>query len=303
VTAPRVSVVVVAYESRDHVLACLAAVASRVALAHEVIVVDNASTDGTVAAVRARFPAATVIANAGNAGFSRANNQGIATARGEHVLVLNGDAEVGPGCVDTLAAILDARADIGVVGPRTRFPDGRIQVSFGPPPGLLAEWRQRGLVLGVRRGDRAALAQAEALAAAEHEPGWVSGSCFLARRSALDAVGGFDEGFFLYQEDVDLCVRVRAAGWRILYTPRAEVVHHLGASMARAAGRPALEYHRSHLRLYTKHAGAVPLALLRASLLARAGLGLARAAVTGDGEVRRHAASLAGIAAGRLPNR
>ena len=302
-SVPRVSVVVVAYEAREHVLACLAAVASRVAIAHEVIVVDNASTDGTVAAVRARFPAATVLANDANAGFSRANNQGIAAARGEHVLVLNGDAEVGPGSVDALAAILDARADVGIAGPRTRFPDGRIQVSFGPAPGPLAEWRQRGLVLGVRRGDPAALARAEALAAREHEPAWVSGSCFLARKSALDAVGGFDEGFFLYEEDVDLCARVRAAGFRILYTPRAEVVHHLGASMARAAGRPALEYHRSHVRLYAKHAGPASRALLRASLLARAGIGFARAVAAGDADGRRHAAALAGIAAGRVPNR
>ena len=302
-SAPRVSIVVVAYESREHVLACLAAVAREVSVPHEVIVVDNASSDGGADAVRARFPAARVIANAENAGFSRANNQGIAAARGAHVLVLNGDAEVGPGSVDTLAAILDARSDIGVVGPRTRFPDGRIQVSFGPPPGPVAEWRQRRLVLGVRRGDPAALARAEALAGREHEPGWVSGSCFLARKSALDAVGGFDEGFFLYQEDVDLCLRVRAAGWRIVYTPRAEVVHQLGASMARAAARAALEYHRSRLRLYAKHAGPATRVLLRGSLLARAGLGLARAVATGDAEGRRHAAALAGMAAGLGPAR
>jgi GT2 family glycosyltransferase len=299
VTDPRVSVLVVSYNAREHVLACLAAIAAHVSIAHEVVVVDNASADGTVAAVRARFPAAAVVANEANVGFSRANNQGLRVARGPYVLVLNGDAEVGPGCVEALAAVLDASADTGIVGPRTRFPDGRIQVSFGPRPSPLAEWRQRRLVLGVRAGRGASLDRAEALAAREHEPAWVSGSCFLARRAALDAVGGFDEAFFLYEEDVDLCLRVRAAGWRIVYTPRAEVVHHLGASMAQAASRSALEYHRSHLRLYEKHNGAAARALLRASLFARGALAWGRAVAAGAAADRARARDLVRAAAGR----
>ena len=168
-----------------------------------------------------------------------------------------------------IRAVLDANTDVGIVGPRTRFPDGRIQVSFGPRPSPLAEWRQRRLVHGVRDGAASWIARAEAAVAREQEPAWVSGSCFLARRAALDAVGGFDEGFFLYEEDVDLCLRVRAAGWRIVYTPRAEIVHHLGASMAQAASRSAAEYHRSHLRLYEKHTGPVARAVLRGWILAR----------------------------------
>ena len=280
---PKVSILVVSYNARDHVLACLASVAAHVTLPHEVVVVDNASADATVDAVRARFPAALVIANEANVGFSRANNQATRASAGAYVLVLNGDAEVGPGCVETLAALLDAQAGAGIVGPRTRFPDGRIQVSFGPRPTPLAEWRQRKLVRGVRSGDAASLARAEEQAAREQEPAWVSGSCFLARRAALEAVAGFDEGFFLYQEDVDLCLRVRAAGWRIVYTPRAEVVHHLGASMAQAASRSAIEYHRSHLRLYEKHNGAAARALLRAALFARG-------ALAGNGELVRIAA-------------
>ena len=276
-SGPRVSVLVVSYNAREHVLACLASLAAHVPIPHEVVVVDNASADGTVAALRERFPAAAVVANEANVGFSRANNQALRNARAPYVLVLNGDAQVRPGCVEALAAVLDARADVGIVGPRTRFPDGRIQVSFGPRPSPLGEWRQRRLVHGVRDGRPEWISRAEALAAREHEPAWVSGSCFLARREALEAVGGFDEGFFLYQEDVDLCLRVRAAGWRIVYTPRAEVVHHLGASMAQAASRAALEYRRSHLRLYDKHAGPIARAVLRAWLRARAALAFVRA--------------------------
>jgi GT2 family glycosyltransferase len=266
-----VTIVVVSYNTRERLLACLDAVAARLSLSHEVIVVDNASADGSAAAVRGRFPAAVVIENAENVGYSRANNQGLRQGRGRYALVLNSDAEVAAGCVERLAAVLDERADVGIVGPRTRFPDGRIQVSFGPMLSPRAEWRQRRLVRGVQRGDADTLREVEAMASVEHEPAWVSGSCLLARRAAIDAVGLFDEGFFLYEEDVDLCVRVRAAGWRIVFTPAAEVVHHLGSSMS-AAG-PGLEYHRSHLRFYGKHQGWGARLALRSGLAVRGGAG------------------------------
>jgi GT2 family glycosyltransferase len=286
-----ISVVVVSFNARDHLLACLAAVESRLTLPHEVVVVDNASGDGSAAAVRERFPRVAVVANAENVGFSRANNQGLRLGSGEYVLVLNSDAEIAPGCVEALAAVLDARPDVGIVGPRTRFPDGRIQVSFGPMLTPRAEWRQRRLVRGVAEGDPRILREVEALAASEREPAWVSGSCFLARRRALLSVGLFDEDFFLYEEDVDLCIRVAAAGWRIVYTPAAEVVHHKGASMPRDTA--PLEYHRSHLRFYGKHHGRGLRLALRGALAARGAIGWITARGT---DARRSAAALAGLA-------
>ena len=110
-----------------------------------------------------------------------------------------------------------------------------MQVSTGPDLAFSAERRQRELVQGVARRDAAALAEAERRHAREHEPDWVSGACLMARRECLEAVAGFDEGFFLYEEDADLCRRARAAGWHVLFTPLAEVAHQLGHSMARAA--------------------------------------------------------------------
>jgi GT2 family glycosyltransferase len=101
---------------------------------------------------------------------------------------------------------------------------------------------------------------------AEHEPAWVSGSCLLTRRAHLETIGGLDEGFFLYEEDVDLCVRVTRLGYQVLFTPAGEVLHHKGRSMAKALERARLEYHRSHLRYYRKHRGPVDVALLRAYL-------------------------------------
>ena len=243
----------VSYNTRDDLLRCLEALLGPAELPLEVIVVDNASRDGSAEAVRARFPAAQVIANTTNLGFSKANNIGLRAATGEYALLVNSDCEVRPGAVAALAGVLEARPKVALVGPRHVGTDGRPQVSFGPALTPLAEWRQGRLVRGVKAGRADALREAAARSERESEPDWLSASCLLARRSALDAVGGFDESFFLYEEDVDLCLRVRRAGWHIVFTPAAEVVHHLGRSMDKAPGLARLEYHRSHLRFYAKH--------------------------------------------------
>jgi N-acetylglucosaminyl-diphospho-decaprenol L-rhamnosyltransferase len=265
--APRVSAVVVSFNTRNDLLRCLASLAAHVRLPLEVVVVDNASADGSADAVRRAYPTARVVESPTNRGFSAANNEGIRVSSGPQVLVLNSDAEVTAGAVESLSAVLDARPDVGVVGPLTRSLDGSIQVSFGPDLTPLAEWRQRRLVRGVRERRPEALREAEARAGVEHEPDWVSGSCFLARRTALDAVGGFDEGYFLYEEDADLCRRLRRVGWHVLHTPRAEVRHALGRSMAEAGERSRLEYRKSHLRYYRKHNGLLQTGLLVACLL------------------------------------
>jgi GT2 family glycosyltransferase len=273
-TAPgaRVCAVVVSYNTREHLLRCLASLGT-VRLPVEVVVVDNASTDGSADAVTRAFPAARVLRNAENAGFGRASNQGIALATAPYVLLLNSDAEVRAGAVETLAALLEERPRAGAAGPKLVGTDGTVEVSFGPALTPLGEWRQRALVRGVRARESAALRRAAALASVEHEPAWLSAACLIARREALASVGGFDEAFFLYEEDVDLCRRLSQAGWQILYTPAAEVVHHLGRSMEKAPDRTRLEYHRSHLLYYRKHNGPVATALLRAWMAATAAAG------------------------------
>ncbi len=263
-TAARVGVVVVAYESRDVLLGALDSIAAHAGVPAEVAVVDNASTDGSVDAVRARHPGARVLSNPVNRGFSAACNQGWRALETPLVLFLNPDAEVLPGALPALAAVFDRRADAGVAGPRTLNEDGSVQVSTGPDLTLASERRQRRLVAGVRERAPWALAEADARHSREHEPDWVSGSCLMARRQALEAVGGFDEGYFLYEEDADLCRRVRAAGFRVVFTPDAVVRHRLGLSMAKAAARARAEYDRSHLRYYRAHNGPLQRALLRA---------------------------------------
>jgi N-acetylglucosaminyl-diphospho-decaprenol L-rhamnosyltransferase len=232
--------------------------------------VDNASTDASVDVARARRPLPHLIVNAANVGFARACNQGTRSTTAPRVFFLNPDAEVAPGAVEALAARLDSAPDVGVVGPLTHSPDGTVQVSTGPDLDLRSERRQRRLVRAVRRRDPTAVLEATARYAREHEPDWVSGAGLMARREALEAVGGFDEDFFLYEEDADLCRRIRSAGWRVVFTPDAQIRHHLGRSMARAGVRTRLAYHRSHLLYYRKHNGLLQRAALRVLLIGRA---------------------------------
>jgi N-acetylglucosaminyl-diphospho-decaprenol L-rhamnosyltransferase len=261
---------VVSYEAREDLLRCLASLRDQAGEGLPVVVVDNASADGSAAAARAAFPAATVVESPTNVGFGAANNLGLREVRTEAVLLLNPDAELRPGALRHLLGVLEQRPAVVAVGPRTLNDDGTPQVSFGPRLTLASEWRQRRLVRGVRAREPWALAAAERLQSRPAAPAWLSGSCLLARRAALEAVGGFDEGFFLYEEDVDLGYRLRAAGGELAFEPSAVVVHRLGRSMARDPGRARREYHRSHLRLYRKHNPAWEQLALRLSLAGRA---------------------------------
>jgi len=303
--APRVAVVIVSHNTRAELLRCLASLVVSTSRPLEILVVDNASQDGSPDAVERSFPQVRVMRLAENVGFARANNHGLRETEAPLVLMLNPDTEVRPRAVDALAAALEARPRLGAVGPRTLNPDGSVQVSFGPDLTPLAEWRQRRLVRGVKRRNPRALARVAALTQRDFEPDWLSGSCILARREALLAVGGFDEGFFLYEEDADLGLRLRRAGWRLLLTPGAEIVHHLGASMAKTRNRARLEYQRSHLRYYRKHNGPASRMALRCLLASSALLGLARAVLSGEGDQRQHHLVVLRLALGldRTPNR
>jgi hypothetical protein len=269
----RVTAIVVSYNTREELRRCLDSLRAHAAMPCQVVVVDNASTDGSADMVEKEFSEARLIRNRENVGFSRANNQALREAKAAYVLFLNSDAELTPDALPALAGLLDTRPRLGAVGPRTVSADGTVQVSFGPALRPLAEWRQRRLVRGVKRRAPAAVKEATERAAVERAPEWVSASCLLARKEALDTVGGFDEGFFLYEEDVDLCRRLRRAGWGVVFTPAAQVTHHLGRSMQSDPGRAGLEYHRSHVRYYRKHNGALLTAGLRAFMGTKAALG------------------------------
>ncbi|HZP48883.1 MAG TPA: glycosyltransferase family 2 protein [Vicinamibacterales bacterium] len=239
------SIIIVSYNACADLERCLESLrAAPPRIDHEILVVDNGSTDASVAVARARSDV-RVIENRTNVGFAAANNVGIRASRGDLLLLLNSDTVVPAGALDRLVAELMADASAAVAGPRLVDAAGRAELSFGPMISPLNEWRQKR-----RRRDAAAV---ERLTRRRAYPDWVSGACLLVRRADADAVGLLDERFFMYTEDVDFCAAIRARGRRILFAPAAEVVHLRGRSAASAPAATNRAYRQSQLAFYRKH--------------------------------------------------
>jgi GT2 family glycosyltransferase len=231
---PQLSVIIVSYNTREITLECLHAlfadIRSTPDLKAEVWVVDNASHDGSAAAIRAEFPGVRVIANTENRGFGAANNQAMRQAGGDYFLLLNSDAFVHQGALSALVADLEAHPQVAVIGPRLLNRDGSLQPSCWRFPSPRQAWLEN---LGLVRffssasnwGDYHRWAHD-----ARREVDYVSGACFLVRRKAWQESGGFDEAFPLYAEETDWQKRLRDAGWKIAFTPQAVVTHLGGAS-------------------------------------------------------------------------
>ncbi len=220
---------------------------------YETIVVDNGSTDGTPAFVRERFPEARLIEQ-GNVGMGGGNNAGMRVASGRYFLLLNSDAWALGDAVERLAEFADAHPDAAIVGPRLRNPDGTLQRSVRGFPTL---WRLATEYLFLRKLAPRTRALNAFYAGGfahdeEREVEWLYGPCLLVRRDAVDAVGLFDEDFFMFSEETDWCYRFRAAGWKVYFFPGAEVTHVGGASHG---GRLFRENLRGHLRFFAKHHG------------------------------------------------
>jgi len=238
------SIIIVSFNARADLERCLdSLLAAPPAVSHEIIVVDNQSTDGSADAARQR-PGVTVVDAGGNVGFSRANNIGIRRSSGANILLLNSDTVVPAGVIDRLLAELDRDPDVAVAGPRLVDAAGRAELSFGRMIGPLNEFRQKRLLA---RGD------VDALTRQRRFPDWVSGACLLVRRADAEAVGGLDERYFMYTEDVDFCAAIRARGRKILFTPDVEIVHLRGRSAASAPAATQAQYRRSQLAFYEKH--------------------------------------------------
>jgi GT2 family glycosyltransferase len=247
------SIVIVSYNTRDYLARCLESLhAPPPSAPHEIVVVDNQSSDGSSDVV-GRWPDVRLIEAGGNVGFARANNVGIRATGGRVVVLLNSDTLVPPGAIDRLLALLDARPDVAIVGPRLIDAAGRAELSFGRMMGPFNELRQKLLVRAQQRGAPAAVRFVERATRREHFPDWVSGACLAVRRLDAEAVGLLDERYFMYAEDVDFCAAVRARGRRVLFTPEVEVVHLRGRSAATARRATAEAYRRSHLAFYEKH--------------------------------------------------
>ena len=251
---PRLSIVIVTFNSAKDIDACLASLASQpAAVDFETVVVDNASSDGTAAAVHARWPGVRLLEERRNLGFAGGTNVGIRQTFGELILMLNPDTAVRPGALATLIAALDARPDAAVAGPRLVDGQGRAELSFGRMIGPLAELRQKLLATGHDRSLPLISDYVERLTRDPRETDWVSGACLLVRRVDAEGVGLLDERYFMYAEDVDFCAALRARGRRILFVPGAEVVHQRGRSVASRPQATEMAYRRSQLAFYAKH--------------------------------------------------
>lgn len=252
------SICIVSYNCRELLRRCLRSIGEhRGSLDLEVIVVDNASSDGTVAMVAAEFPQVDVMASERNLGFAGGTNLGMAVARGEVLMMLNPDTEVTPGALGHLVRFLHGRRDAGAVGPRLEGPDGRLQHTCHPFPSL---WLTLVAQLGLHR----LLPGTHAFGAydmtwwAHDEPrrvGWLSGACIALRREVWERLGGLDEGYFMYSEDVDWCYRLSRAGYERWYLPQARVIHHEAASWASAPRERILTSHRANFRFFGKNYG------------------------------------------------
>jgi GT2 family glycosyltransferase len=247
------SIIIVSFNARADLERCLASLhAPPPRMRSEIVVVDNGSADGSVEAAR-RWPDVQVIENRDNLGFAAANNIGIRATTGTIVLLLNSDTSIPAGALDGLMAILDARPDVAVVGPRLVDGNGRTELSFGRMIGPFAELGRKLLGRAYERGLWPAGSIVRRLTAKERTPDWVSGACLMVRRTDAEAVGLLDERYFMYTEDVDFCAAIRRRGRRILFTPSVEIVHLRGRSVRAAPGATFAAYRRSHLAFYEKH--------------------------------------------------
>ena len=248
------STIVVSYNTRGDLSNCLQSLATfPPSCAHEVIVVDNASSDGSPEHVRASFPAVRLIESGANRGFAAANNLGIRAASHDLVLLLNSDTLVPAGALDAMIGALIASPGVSALGPRIVDGHGRAELSFGRMMSPATELRQKLIVGAHARGNPLATAGVERATRRRGHPDWVSGACLLVWRADAEAAGLLDERYFLYAEDVDFCAALRSLGKRLLFYPDAHIVHLRGRSGRQRPAATLRAYHRSHLLFYEKH--------------------------------------------------
>ena len=252
---PHVSIVILSWNTCGLLENCLSSITTAAAdLDVEIIVVDNASTDGSQAMVRDKFPHVHLIANQENVGFARGNNQAMALCKGRYMLLLNSDAFAAPGSIQALVRLADVQPKAGIVGAQLLNPDNSFQASHTSFPNL---WREFLILSGV---GRLLYGRWYPSRGPEEDKGpqpvdYVEGACMLVRAEAFDDVGGLDEGYFMYSEEVDWCYAIREEGWQVWYQPEAKVIHLGGASSQSRRVRREADLYRSRVRFFRKHYG------------------------------------------------
>lgn len=254
---PDVSIIIVNYNTRQLTLDCLASVyASTTSFQYEIIVVDNASRDGSVDAIGGAYPELCMIANRDNTGFAVANNQAMEIAKGRYVLLLNSDTVVQKDTLDIMIGFMDRHPEMGASGCKVILPDGSLDKACKrgfPTPSASFYY-----AFGISRmfPDRPKFNQYQLghLSPDDEYPvDCLVGAFMLVRRETIEQVGGLDETFFMYGEDIDWCYRIKEAGWGIYYYPRTYIVHYKGASARRKPMKIIYEFHRAMWVFHRKH--------------------------------------------------
>jgi N-acetylglucosaminyl-diphospho-decaprenol L-rhamnosyltransferase len=256
------SVVIVSYNTSDLLNNCLSSIEAWLeANAHtgEIIVVDNASTDGTSRMIRRRFPEVTLIENRTNAGFAAANNQGMRAARGRYIVLLNPDTTVLGDAFGQLASYMDENPDLGIVGPRLMYPDGTVQSSRRRFPTRVTGYLESTLVQDYWPDNRVVQRyyMEDLPDDRTQQVDWLVGACLMVRREAVESAGLLDERYFMYSEEVEWCHRMKNHGWSIVYYPQATVVHHEGASSSQNVSQRQIHFDSSKVLLYRQLHGKV----------------------------------------------
>ena len=296
-STPDLSIIIVSWNVRDLLRACLVSLTKDerrttkgavessscvLAPSSEIIVIDNASADDSAAMVAAGFPAVRLIANLENAGFTRGNNQGLAVARGRYVFFLNPDTEVVGDALAAMVAYLDAHPEVGALGPQLRYGDGSLQSSrrrfptfvtalFESTP-LAWHWPANPWARRYRMEDQGTgiSDQGSGITPAQigQDVDWVVGAALMVRREVLVQIEGFDEGYFMYSEELDLCRRIKEAGWQIVYLPTAQIIHHEGKSSGQVVAARHIRFQTSKVRYFRKFHGSFQAEALRVFILA-----------------------------------
>ncbi len=263
------SIVIVSWNVCDLLRPCLHSIFDQAdGLTLDVIVVDSASSDETVQMVQRDFPQVTLLAQHENVGFPRGNNIGIAAAQGDLILLLNPDTAVIGNALSEMVAYMDANPDVGMIGPELLNPDGTHQSSRRRFPTVATLFFESTWLQGYAPkrvlGNYYVWDTADDVTAAID---WISGACMLTRRSVIKQVGGMDEAYFMYSEELDWCRRIKAVGWRIVYFPAAHVIHHVGKSSEQAVIHRHINFNRAKLRYARKYHGRLVATSLRIALL------------------------------------
>ncbi len=264
------SVITVSWNVRDLLRDCLKSVeTNRDGINIEMIVVDAASSDGSVEMVREEFPWVKLIASAENLGFPRGNNVGILASSGRHILLLNPDTVVLDNALKIMVDYLDNHLSVGAVGPQLLNADGSVQSSRRRFPtfwtGVFeSTWLER---FAPRRILQRYYAQ-DLPDNRESDVDWIIGACLMVPRRVVERVGLLDEGYFMYSEELDWCRRIKDAGWRVIYLPWARIMHFVGKSSEQAITARHVNFQQAKLRYFRKHHGRFAAGVLRLLLLA-----------------------------------